>query len=49
MNVKDNVIQNNQIWAQAFGYRVNFDIPDRPGHVIHRREVYDTIKDLVDL
>lgn len=51
INVKDNVIKNNQIFAHAFGFRANIDLlqPIRPEpHRMRRREVYDTLEELIN-
>lgn len=50
MNVKDNIIKNNQIFAHGFGFRANIDLlqPMRPNHKIRKREVYDTLEELIN-
>jgi hypothetical protein len=50
VNVKDNVIKVNQIFAHGFGFRANIDLlqPMRPKHKIRRREVYDTLEELIN-
>lgn len=50
VNVKDNIIKVNQIFAHAFGFRANIDLlqPQRPSHKIRRREVYETMEELIN-
>lgn len=50
VNVKDNIIKVNQIFAHGFGFRANIDLlqPMRPNHKIRRREVYDTLEELIN-
>lgn len=51
VNVKDNVIRNNQIFAHAFGFRANIDLlqPVVPEpHRLQRREVYETLEELIN-
>lgn len=44
-NIKDNVIQSYQFWAQSYGYRANFPIENR--RRVRRSEVYDTLEELI--
>ncbi|CAD7077436.1 unnamed protein product [Hermetia illucens] len=46
-NVKDNVIKVNTLWAHAFGYRANYPIENDKKYRPFRRDVYDTIEDLL--
>lgn len=51
INVKDNIIRVNQIFAHAFGFRANIDLlqPVRlEPHKIRRREVYETLEELIN-
>jgi hypothetical protein len=51
VNVKDNVIKNNQIFAHALGFRANIDLlqPVVPEpHRVRRREVYETLEELIN-
>lgn len=50
VNVKDNIVKVNQIFAHAFGFRANIDLlqPQRPNHKIKRREVYETLEELIN-
>lgn len=50
VNIKDNILQVNQIFAHAFGFRANIDLlqPQRPGHKVRRRDVYQTIEELIN-
>lgn len=49
INVKDNILKINQIFAHGFGFRANIDLlqPQRPGHQIRRREIYETLQELI--
>lgn len=50
INVKDNIIKVNQIFAHAFGFRANIDLlqPERKTHKIRRREIYETLETLIN-
>ena len=50
VNVKDNIIKNNQIFAHGFGFRANIDLlqPMRPKSKIRKREVYNTLEELMN-
>jgi hypothetical protein len=50
INVRDNIIKVNQIFAHGFGFRANIDLlqPMRPKHKVRRREVYETIEELIN-
>ncbi|KAG4065082.1 hypothetical protein HA402_007479 [Bradysia odoriphaga] len=45
-NIKDNIIQVNQFWAQAYGFRANFPIENQKR--TKRSDVYDTLSDLIN-
>ncbi|XP_022824826.1 uncharacterized protein LOC111355276 [Spodoptera litura] len=50
-NFKANIIPWNQLFAQAIGFRMNWDGPPsnfRPFHRIYRREIYDYVETLLD-
>ena len=46
MNVKDNVLKVNQVWAHAYGFRQNFDIPYPlpKQYKVRRRDVHETLE-----
>lgn len=50
VNVRDNILKVNQIFAHGFGFRANIDLlqPMRPKHKVRRREVYDTLEELIN-
>lgn len=45
-NIKDNIIQVNQFWAQAYGFRANYPIENHKR--AKRSDVYDTLSDLIN-
>lgn len=50
-NVKDNMVPWNQLFAQAIGFRMNWDQPPmtfRPFHRLYRRNVYNYVETLLD-
>ncbi|KAJ8714699.1 hypothetical protein PYW07_002924 [Mythimna separata] len=50
-NFKANIIPWNQLFAQALGFRMNWDAPTphfRAFHRIHRRDIYDYVERLLD-
>lgn len=46
INIKDNVLKVNQIWAHAYGFRQNFDIPFPlpKQYKVRRRDVHDSLE-----
>ncbi|CAG9791033.1 unnamed protein product [Diatraea saccharalis] len=51
LNFKANMVPWNQIFAQALGFRMNWDEPPetfRPYHRLHRRTVYSNLELLLD-
>ncbi|XP_047029516.1 uncharacterized protein LOC124637202 [Helicoverpa zea] len=50
-NFKANIIPWNQLFAQAIGFRINWDAPPttfRSFHRIYRRDIYDFVESLLD-
>ncbi|XP_055715761.1 uncharacterized protein LOC129809739 [Phlebotomus papatasi] len=49
VNIKDNVIKVNQIWAHAYGFRQNYDInwPYPSSYKVRRRDVHETVEDFM--
>lgn len=45
-NVKANILAGNQLLAFAYGYRANYPIEN--DIKIRRRDVYDSIEELID-
>ncbi|XP_041981052.1 uncharacterized protein LOC121734497 [Aricia agestis] len=51
LNFKANMVPWNQIFAQAIGFRVNWDDPPDsfyPHHHVHRRSLYERMEVLLD-
>lgn len=50
MNIKDNILKVNQIWAHAYGFRQNFDIPFPlpKQYKVRRRDVHDTVETMLN-
>ncbi|GAB0091552.1 hypothetical protein DMENIID0001_064070 [Sergentomyia squamirostris] len=50
VNVKDNVIKVNQIWAHSYGFRQNYDInwPFPSSYKVRRRDVHDTVETFME-
>ncbi|XP_059062263.1 uncharacterized protein LOC131855068 [Achroia grisella] len=51
LNFKANMVWWNQIFAQAIGFRINWDDPPdsfHPYHHLHRRTVYSNLETLLD-
>ncbi|KAM3965446.1 uncharacterized protein ACR2FA_000281 [Aphomia sociella] len=51
LNFKANMVWWNQIFAQAIGFRINWDEPPVTDHLYHhinRRTIYDNLETLLD-
>ncbi|XP_059611020.1 uncharacterized protein LOC132257958 [Phlebotomus argentipes] len=50
VNIKDNVIKLNQLWAHAYGFRQNYDInwPFPSSYKVRRRDVHDTLETFME-
>ncbi|KAL4717417.1 hypothetical protein ACJJTC_017304 [Scirpophaga incertulas] len=51
LNFKANMVRWNQIFAQALGFRMNWDDPPdtfRPYHRLYRRTVYNNLETILD-